>query len=376
MTDIKHLKNFCALPFHHLYVKTEGNFLVCCKHADTDLYNIQENSAEEWLTSDYLQEVRESFLQDKQHPNCHACWRHENNGFSSMRNRSHMEYQIFGIDVDNPKVNVVEIAFGNTCNLKCLMCKEQNSSSILHENKILGVNQFEQHDFQWNDKAIDHVKEVLQLKPKLLNVRGGEPFYEKRLFKLLDEIPTQDAKKMILHISTNATIWNEKWEKMLKKFHLIRFMFSVDAIGEQYEYIRYPAEWKITSDNILKINAMPNTKCLVHTVVMNLNIMHLQPLIDWCAGNNLFLDMDTIQTPQFYRIDNLLPNAKATAIEHCESILAQKHYPTNVIDFVSSCKKTLVNSNNNITDTRWNDFLNYVTVRDRLRNKSYLTNIN
>ena len=376
MTDIKNYKNFCALPFHHLSVKTEGNFLVCCKHADTNYFNIQKHSAKEWLSSDYLREVRESFLQDKQHPNCHACWRHEKNGFTSMRNRSHKEYQIFGIDVDNPRVNALEIAFGNTCNLKCLMCKEQNSSSILHENKILGVNQFEQHDFQWNDKAIEHVKEVLQeMKPKLLNVRGGEPLYEKRLFKLLDEISEQDAKKMILHISTNATIWNDKWEKMLQKFQLIRFMFSVDAINEQYEYIRYPADWNTTSNNILKINAMHNTKCLVHTVVMNLNIMHLKPLINWCNQNNLFLDVDIIQTPSFYRIDNLLPDLKAKAIAHCNDILDHQDTPQHIVDFIESCKKTLTSSKNNITDTRWNEFLNYVTPRDNYRNKTYLTNL-
>ena len=108
--------------------------------------NVNKNSIDEWLNSDYLSQVRESFSKDERHPGCSECWKKEDVGFISMRHRTAREYEILKIDTEQKQIKNVEIALGNLCNLKCLMCNEQDSSSFLAENKQLGINLVEQKD--------------------------------------------------------------------------------------------------------------------------------------------------------------------------------------------------------------------------------------
>jgi molybdenum cofactor biosynthesis enzyme MoaA len=369
-----HPKNFCAMPWHHLMVRTNGDYAVCCQHKQKHPveYNINNVSHDQWLQSDYLQEVKQTFQNDERHPGCHVCWKYEDNGYASMRNRTQKEYEILGIDINNPSLLTVEVDLGNVCNLKCLICGENNSSSLLYENKQLGLNKHEQSDFAWSDRAIERVKEIILKKPKVINVRGGEPFYEKRLLKILQEISDEDAKKIVLHITTNATIWTESWKAVLSKFKLVRFMFSIDAFGVEYEYVRYPANWNTVKENVKQMQKLPNAKCLVHAVVMNMNILNIKSLIEWCQENNLFLDLELIQKPSFCQIDNLPDNLKQKAIEHVESILSMNNLDNHVRVLFDQCKKDLIASTN-LINSNWIDFLEYVKPRDNLRNTSYKT---
>jgi hypothetical protein len=84
------VKNFCALPFHHLMIENNGEYRVCCMHKTSanHVLDINQSSADKWITSAYLNEVRETFLKDERHPGCQQCWQREDSGFSSLRQRT------------------------------------------------------------------------------------------------------------------------------------------------------------------------------------------------------------------------------------------------------------------------------------------------
>lgn len=362
--------NFCALPFHHVMVRTDGSFWPCCVHRTPQphLQNINVSSWRTWHNGKYLQEVRESFLRDEQHPGCHHCWHQERSGVVSLRQRQEREFAILGIDTESRHLTNVEIDLGNLCNLKCLMCDEYNSSAILAENTRLGVNQITQKDIDWSEQAFQHVKEMLDAGPRVVNIRGGEPFYNKKLLQLITEIPDRTASNMCLHITTNATTWSTSWQQALSRFRLVRIMFSIDAVEDLYEYIRYPAKWPWVEQQVDDIVQQPNVKAMVHCVVQNLNIAYLPQLINWCRDRDLYLEFDLIQQPDFLQIFNLSDSDRVRAIASLRQALDNLG-SDHTAKFLQGCISMLGQHCHD--PVLWQKFLHHVQPRDRVRQRSF-----
>lgn len=356
-------------------VRPDGEYAVCCYHRSPPEHrlNINQHSFADWQNSAYLDEVRKSFEQDQQHPGCHMCWKHEAQNIPSQRQRTAKEYQILGVDTQTRNVTNVELDVGNLCNLKCLMCDEYNSSAILAENRRLGINVLEQRDIAWRDLAFENLKALLDQKPAVVNIRGGEPFYNKKLLELVQSIPDQDAQAMCLHITTNATVWNSEWQQALQRFRLIRFMFSIDAVGSVYEYIRYPASWEQVSNNVRAMVLEPNVKPMIHTVVSNLNVGNLGDLIDWAMSNNIYLELDSLIDPPYLQIQNLPESYQLTVINRLDQWLTQ-NYPDHIITVLQRYREIILQSQ--FDSELWNRFQQEIGRRDQIRNNNYTLVIN
>jgi MoaA/NifB/PqqE/SkfB family radical SAM enzyme len=363
------LKNFCAFPFGHVMVKPNGDFDICCTHKTPSerKININQQDHKHWIESDYVQNVRKSFLDDERHPNCVLCWQREDQGFDSLRTRGNKEFTVLPDRVDRPIKNV-EINLGNLCNLKCLMCNENNSSAILSENIRLGINKITQDNMSWHDTGYVHLQKLLQQKPFVVNIRGGEPLYNKKLLEIVENIPINQARDMVLHITTNATVWNHQWRAALEKFRLVRFMFSVDAVGELYEYIRYPATWTSVEKNIKSIMTLPNVKCLVHCVGQNLNVSEIASLIEWCEQHEIYLEIELLTFPDHLQMINLPPLQKEIALHNLNE-LKHKSLPDHLSKFICSAHDLIQKTE--FEFDRWQTFVNMLTMRDHIRGNTF-----
>jgi len=371
-------ENFCPLPFSHAAILTDGAYQICCLHETPTEHrlNINKVPIDDWKKSNYVNEVKNSFLENQKHPGCNGCWTRESWGQSSLRHRTTNEYSLFKVDAGKidakfDKLITVEVQLGNLCNLTCLMCDEKSSSAILAENKKLKINIFEQKDFSWNDTAFDHLYEILKMEPKIINVRGGEPLYNKKLLELLEKLPEKICRKSVLHITTNATIWNDKWEHVIKKFKLVRFMFSLDATNELYEYIRFPGNWKIVETNIKQIIKLDNVKPLVHCVVQNLNVGNLFDIITWSQEQKLWLTFNQLTGPDYLSITNLPLTLKKQAIEHLEKCLLVPQLPLHLEQFICMCQQQLTQTLSEHDATAWEECTTYLDTRDQVRNNSH-----
>ena len=363
---------FCPLPFAHTAISTTGTYQVCCQHKTPIEHsiNVNQHPISVWQKSAYLNEVKTSFLQNHKHDGCKQCWTQEKQNYQSYRQRILDEYKILKVDKNTDKLTTLELQVGNLCNLSCLMCNEESSSVILAENIQLGINKVKQKDFIWNDASFDHLVEILLSGPKIVNIRGGEPLYNKKLLELIENLPEKICSTTILHITTNATVWNQRWANAINKFKLVRFMFSVDAVGELYEYIRFPGNWKTTSTNIKEIIKLKNVKPLVYCVVQNLNIRNMFELINWCQQEKIYLECDHLLKPKYLKINNLQTDLKKQAIEHVNKCLTLA-LPDHLQNFFANCQTQLINSLNNSDQNKWDDFLTYIVPRDQLRKNSY-----
>lgn len=367
--------NFCPLPFAHTTISTGGTYHVCCYHPTplNHRYNINQHVYEEWNNSSYLKEVRNSIANNERHPGCRSCWKTEDLGQESARIRIQSEYQI--LKVTEPKdqteypVNI-EIELGNLCNLKCLMCNEHNSSAILAENIQLGVNKLQQKDFKWYPEGFKNLQNLLSRSPKVINIRGGETFYNKDLLKLIEEMPEKVCKSTLLHITTNATIWSPRWAKALEKFRTVRIMASIDAVGDLYEYIRFPASWSQVESNVLEMSKISNIKLLVHCTVQNLNIANLRELINWTEKNSLYLSLYQLISPNFLHISNMPKAQRELAITSLEQTLTEfPELSDRIRLFLQNCCNQLRDDEDN--QLLWDAFQKYILPRDSIRNNTY-----
>jgi len=362
---------YCPLPFNHTAISTRGYYNICCEHwtPEKHQFHLNDGDFQDWQNNDYCKEIKQHFIENKRHPGCVSCWNNESQGIQSYRQRILQEYKILG--ATNPpqeKLLNIEVAVGNLCNLSCLMCNEINSSVILAENIKLKINQYSQKDFNWDENNFVALSKNLKLKPKVINLRGGEPLYNKKIFRLLDSFDPEFVKDTVIHITTNATVWDQKWADVLSKFKIVRMMFSIDATDALYNYIRYPGDFLQVHNNVNAIVSYKNIKPLIHATIQNLNVLYLEDLIDYSKKLGVYLEFDIVTHPDYLHFTNLPPNIKAKAIEYLKNLVSKpldSHLAIELSRYISILEQSTTDFN------LWQSFLSNISIRDNLRGNSF-----
>ena len=209
---------------------------------------------------------------------CNACVKSEKLTGTSRRIGSNKWYADNGYS--NTDVELIRIDYwtGDTCNLTCAICGPSFSSAWKTELKL---------PIQQRKQTVNYVWGDLDLTPlKFIHFNGGEPLLSKEHVLFLEAIP--DKSQVHINYNTNGTILPptdllELWSK----FKLVQIDFSIDDIGERFEYQRYPAKWNNVTGNLQWfINHCPvNCMFAVNTTVSILNQHNLVNLNNWLITN-------------------------------------------------------------------------------------------
>lgn len=290
---------FCYSPWTNIDISPQGKISPCCKfkheHYPEPAIDINTDSIAQYINGPVLRDVKEQFKQGQWPAGCTRCQIEEENNIESKRmldyTRWQPHYELYNIDSD--RFITASVAFGNTCNLKCITCDPKSSSKWQSEyRQIYNVDilpsKFYKQDF---------VKEFAALAPSLvhLDIPGGEPFLsgvaEQRAL-LQQWIDSGQSKDITLHYTTNGTLWpDESWWKIWEQFKHIDMQISIDGVGKRYEYIRFPGKWvKLTSnvDRYLEQSLLlPNLQISVSHTVSAYNIYYLDEFFTWCNSVGL-----------------------------------------------------------------------------------------
>jgi MoaA/NifB/PqqE/SkfB family radical SAM enzyme len=186
------------------------------------------------------------------------------------------------------------------------MCSGKESSKLLIENNDLNFENYNQKDYNFNKKNYYKIEEIIKQDFKLLNLRGGEPLINKIILNLIQKlVDTKKAKNITLHITTNGTTCSDKILRLMDHFKNVRIMFSIESIGKFNDYMRYPSNWQDIEKNILKFQKLKNVYVYINTVIQNLNLLYIEPLINFAYLNNIFLNFSKLSKPQYLEFDNL-----------------------------------------------------------------------
>jgi len=287
---------FCYSPWTNIDISPNGNITPCCKfqrHQST--FNIQSHSIEEYQQSNLVENIKQQFLNDQWPAECERCRIEEANGIESKRILDNARWKDYyqTYDFVNSGFITASVAFGNTCNLKCITCGPASSSRWQKEYQHI----YKQDIIPFKFYKKDFVKDFVDASPNLLHIDipGGEPFLsgiqeQKKLLKYY--ISSGQANKMSLHYTTNVTIWpDDEWWTIWQHFKEIDLQLSIDGIQQRYEYIRYPANWDKTVAHtklyLEQQSILSNFKLSVSHTVSAYNIYYLDEFFSWCYNIGL-----------------------------------------------------------------------------------------
>ena len=275
-------ENLCMIPWMGFSNNPNGVAQPCCIYKGNikdelgnDLY-VQKNSVKDIFASDYMNNLRQAFRENKKPAGCETCWKDESNGYQSKR-LNHLKNGVFNSDnfivpdwETDPDFPIeYQMIIHNACNLKCRSCGPSHSTLWQNENiKFEGDAGFDMPYKQAGDKQGELWKTRHEWYPHLrhLEIVGGEPMYIKQWHQIFDELIELDyAKNIVVDMSTNCSIIiPELLLKLKRNFKRLGIGLSVDGIGKTYEYLRHPGNWGETYANMKFYNDFVEENCLHH----------------------------------------------------------------------------------------------------------------
>lgn len=206
---------------------------------------------------------------------CESCNYHNSNSIrKSWREQS---FEIIPNSANLGDASYIEVQIDKTCNGGCIICDPTNSSYL--SNELFGPtitihNKLNHIDNILNLIDIDTVKKILFV--------GGEPFLSKIDLIFFESI--KNPQDLQIQYTTNGSIYpSEKKIAYWKNFKNVIINFSIDAVGEKFNYIRYPLNWEKVEANILRMKEeLPlNITFKINHTVNILNLYYYDEFLNW-----------------------------------------------------------------------------------------------
>jgi MoaA/NifB/PqqE/SkfB family radical SAM enzyme len=268
-------KSFCPAPWVSLYIEPTGKVENCCV-SKNNLGNINQISdIKEIIFGQANKDIQKLILNDQYPLGCSWC----NNKSHSLQQRM---LDIFP-NINNElyqegkfELKYLDVRWSNTCNLACVYCSPDLSSTWANELNI--VHRFERatkHNLL--DYVLDNVHTL-----KEVYMAGGEPLLMKENELLIEAIIQKNPECHVL-VNTNLTqIKDSPIFQNLLKLKNCSWMVSIDDTEERFEYLRYPSKWNEFKDNfnLLKAHADIN-KIALNMVFTSVNALTYWDTIDY-----------------------------------------------------------------------------------------------
>lgn len=221
-------------------------------------------------------------------PGCWQCQSLEKTGAKSFRKAM---IEKFGVKENLSGPQRIDLLFDRSCNLACRTCSPHSStlwSKHLKDNNL-------SIPIVPETSNLDNIKSILK-KLDLSNIGmiqfcGGETLLGNTYWQaaeLLAELVPDAKNKLELGFQTNGTqSIDPKYYDLIDKFKLVKLMVSIDGVGEKFEYLRWPANWNQTVDNIFHLrDTLPsNVMFFVQECSSCLNLFYFNEVGDWVQNN-------------------------------------------------------------------------------------------
>jgi len=356
-------KTICMLPWISIETSPIGTTRPCCLTIEEivddegNKYDLNTTDLQTVYRSTYMQNLRQQFRAGEKPATCTRCWQEEDAGRASKRIYSKIRLKELAekIDYENDKPDqlwFVDLKLGNICNLKCRICGSWSSSKWAHEeiNYIPNLKNKKDHlaykflqQGAWPRKTQTFWANLKELLPniKYFEFTGGEPFMIQEHFDLLQYAVDQGyAKNIDIHYNTNGTQWPDAHE-LWSHFRRVDIAFSIDNIGERFEYERYGARWIEVTENIKKFHELRDqySSKITTQVCMTINIQNVYYLEDLCNWINTqtFNDhyFNMLHDPKHMCIDNLTSAAKKIVVD---KLISGKFIPKHKAEIIRIVK--------------------------------------
>ena len=361
-------KTICMLPWVSIEASPMGTTRPCCMAHDeiTDdvgkKYDLKETNLEVAYHSRYMQNLRRQFRAGEKPATCNRCWEEEAAGRDSKRIHSQVRLkelykQVDWANDDPDQLWFVDLKLGNICNLKCRICGSWSSSKWAEEELAYMPKDFDKKEHiaytclkqgAWPRKTETFWDNMKALLPniKYFEFTGGEPWMIQEHFDLLKyAVSTGDSKHIDIHYNTNATQMPTEHFNLWKEFGRVDIAFSIDNVGDRFEYERYGAKWDLANEIIdevtIKKAYVPNITTQLCFTINIQNVYYLDELLDW-AETKHFGDIyfNMMHGPEHMSIQKMTTSAQELVLNKLKTTFWRRaHYQQeidNVINFIEN----------------------------------------
>jgi MoaA/NifB/PqqE/SkfB family radical SAM enzyme len=352
---------FCVLPWVSLETSPIGTVRPCClaeeEITDNNNNKFDLNTAKfgDIQHSNYMQDLRQQFLNGQQPQTCRKCWREERAGRTSKRMHTLDRLKHMIPDQswtrDAKPLLFLDLKLGNICNLKCRICGSWSSSTFAAEElNFIPDKKASSHYHMlragaWPKENPVFWTEIQQVVDQIryIEFTGGEPFMIQEHFDLLQRLVDQNLSHQIeIHYNTNGTQFPEQAESIWQHFKLVEIAFSIDDVSDRFEYQRSNAQWIEVTNNIEKFSEIKkrnsNIRLQVCSTVSVFNVLYLEELAQWIDTQDFdFVYWNIMHEAYYFSISTMPESAKLAVAQRLQSAQVRDHYKKEfekIVDFM------------------------------------------
>ena len=332
----------------------------CCWYTDKgDISNIDEyrknlSNITDWTTS------------------CNYCKELEQQNVISPRQNSLDYPDHFGLSQDSDEITALDVQIDADCNAACLMCGPINSVTWQKHNmgkvsKSTAGKIFNIKNDRTVDRRIKTIKSIVDFsKIKKIVFLGGEPFKSNSHLEILNCIP--DLSKIMISYVTNGSILpSTEVLKVITQAKSVRLNISIDATEEQFNYLRWPLQWKQVESNIkfLENLKLPNLVLAFSHAVTPFNIFYYDNYVAW-AKKTLLSDLAINGFAKPFKSQGVV-NLSCIPPKLIEVLHTKYSSNTDYIHNMNSITSLI----SNFDPVAYKKFMEYVTLEDQKRNLNW-----
>ena len=333
---------FCVLPWISLEASPIGTVRPCCLADDEivdnagDKFNLATADFNAIQNSASMRELRQEFVDGKQPNTCRKCWKEERAGRTSKRMHTldRLKHMLPDQDwsADAKPLMFLDLKLGNICNLKCRICGSWSSSTYAAEelqHLMRNEDRKDNHHYHmlrqgaWPRENQQFWNEIATISDQIqyIEFTGGEPFMIQEHFDLLQGLVDRGlAGNIEIHYNTNGTQWPENAEQIWQHFKIVEIAFSIDDVGERFEYQRSNAVWTEVVNNIARFrelrSRLSNIRLQICCTINVFNVYYLETVAAWILEQRMdFIYWNMMHDAYFFSISSLPERAKQTITE-------------------------------------------------------------
>ena len=299
---------FCILPWVSVEASPIGTVRPCCLAKDeilddnNDKFHLTTSTFNQIRDSSYMQRLRQEFLAGQLPSPCERCWAIEDSGGTSKRQHTLNRLQHIVQDnvwtEDSKDLIFLDLKLGNICNLKCRICGPWSSSSYASEEvgTVMTLERKQTYAYKmlregrWPRESPAFWQQLSDIAGQIryLEFTGGEPFMIAEHFDFLQTLVDQGvAGNIEIHYNTNGTQYPERGIELWPHFKTVEIAFSIDDLGERFEYQRTGARWSEVQDNIYKFRRLrrdsKNIQLQLCCTISIWNVVYFNEIAAWAS---------------------------------------------------------------------------------------------
>ena len=374
--------SFCNYFGQGLDLSVHQNKLVmkpCCLYDfNDDMENTEQGAV--WkvpiddITKNTLVQKLQKYIihsaeQNKKQKGCWVCIEQDSSGIGSLRKKS------FEYDNKQAKIHSLTLEADYRCNLACAICGPKHSSTWYAQADPRNKPHY------YSSTAFKHSKAYVPIRQTIIEsvldldlsnlqwvkIAGGEPLYSDSHIQVIKGITDRcDPKKISLTYTTNFSVLpNEETLSLWKKFKRIEFSASIDGVGDQFHFLRWPYRFDKLKKNIKKLQEIcgSNTVFKIEHTLNPLNILDTDKMIGFITNtlpSNKFGDRTEFNMHSCHGVELALQNTPLDLREAVYKKYGKEHKISRILQNTAHTdnNREVINYLDNIPVARQLDWRN------------------